>query len=104
MGYWMMSAIIRNQRLGSPDPRLTALGWQIVTQTVEDFRCMPPKRILVWRPRQGEGAFDILPFFLRDAEFRKLLSHYRVRQPMGLETYEQVSALQPPKSGCLDLG
>jgi len=104
MGYWMMSAIIRNERQGSPDQRLTALGRQIVTETVEDFRCMPPKRIVVWRPRQGEHAFDILPFFLRDPQFAKLLSHYRVRDRTGLETYEQVSALQLPKSGCLDLG
>jgi hypothetical protein len=104
MGYWMMSAIIRNERLGSPDPRLTALGRQIITQTVEDFRCMPPQRIVVWRPRRGEHAFDILPFFLRDPQFAKLLSHYRVRDRTSLETYEQVSALQLPKSGCLDLG
>ena len=104
MGYWMMGAIILNEHRGSPDPRLTALGRQIVANTVEDFRCMPPKRILVWRPEPGQHLFDILPFFLRDPEFGKLLSHYRVRGRTSLETYQQVSPLSPPQSPCLALG
>ena len=104
MGYWMMNAIIRNERLANPDPRLTALGRQVATETVEDFRCMPPKRIIVWRPRPGQHAFDILPFFQLDPEFVELLSHYRVRGRTSLETYEQVSPLSPPTSSCRDLG
>lgn len=104
MGYWMMNAIIRNERLPNPDPRLTALGRQIVSDTVEDFRCLPPKRIIVWRPQPGQHAFDILPFFLRDPDFAALLSHYRPLSRTSLETYDQVSALPPPKSACLDLG
>ena len=104
MGYWMMNAIIRNERLANPDPRLTFLGRQIITQTIEDFRCLPPKRIIVWRPRPRQQAFDILPFFQRDPEFVKLLSHYRVRQRTSLETYEHVSPLSPPTSPCRNLG
>jgi hypothetical protein len=104
MGYWMMNAIIRNEHSTTPDSRLTALGKEIVTETVEDFRCMPPKRIVVWRPRPGQHAFDILPFFERDPEFVKLLSHYRVRGRTSLETYEQVSPLSSPTSTCRDLG
>jgi hypothetical protein len=100
MGYWMVNAIVRNEALGSPDPRLAALGRQIVTETVEDFRCAPPRRIIVWRPPPGQQGFDILSFFLRDPEFAELLSHYRVRSRTGLETYEQVSPLQPPRSSC----
>jgi len=100
MGYWMMNAIIRNEWLGSPNKRLTALGRQIVTETVEDFRCAPPKRIVVWRPLPGDLGFDILPFFLRDPEFGELLSHYRVRSRTHLQTFEQISALPPPRSPC----
>jgi len=100
MGYWMMNAIIRNEANGSPDPRLTALGRQIVSETVDDFRCAPPARIIVWRPRPGQQAFDILPFFLRDPDFAELLSHYRARSRTSLETYEQVSPLPPPRSPC----
>jgi len=95
-----MNAIIRNEANGSPDPRLTALGRQIVSETVDDFRCAPPARIIVWRPRPGQQAFDILPFFLRDPDFAELLSHYRARSRTSLETYEQVSPLPPPRSPC----
>jgi hypothetical protein len=100
MGYWMMNAIIRNEWLGGPDKRLTALGRQIVSETVEDFRCTPPSRIIIWRPMPGDPGFDILPFFLRDAEFGELLSHYRVRSRTHLETFERISPLAPPRSPC----
>jgi hypothetical protein len=99
-GFWMMEAILRNERLGSPDPRLALLGRQIVSQTVLDFTCTPPKRIIVPRPRAGEDSFDILPFFLRDPRFAALLSHYRVLNRTSLETYELVAPLPAPTAGC----
>ena len=99
-GFWMMEAIIRNERLADPDPRLSLLGRQIVTQTVADFTCTPPVRIIVPRPRAGEDSFDILPFFLRDPKFAALLSHYRVRARTSLETYELVTPLGTPTAGC----
>ena len=95
IGYWMVNAIIRNETLGGPNERLTALGRQVVTETVDDFRCAPPRRIIVWRPRPGENGFDILPFFLRDPDFARLLSHYRLRSRMTFETYEIASPLGP---------
>jgi hypothetical protein len=100
MGYWMINAIIRNEYDGNPNPRLTALGRQIVAQTVDDFRCAPPKRIIVWRPLPGQHAFDILPFFMRDPDFAELLSHYREISRTNLETFEQISALPAPRSPC----
>jgi hypothetical protein len=100
IGFWMMPAIIRNERIGSPDPRLTRLGKQIVADTVEDFSCTPPKRIIVARPRPGEDGFDILPFFLRNPNFAALLSHYRVVSRTTIETYEIVSPLPPPRGPC----
>lgn len=99
-GYWMVPAIVRNEDLGSPDTRLTGLGRQIISETVEDFQCTPPKRIIVWRPRAGENGFDMLAFFLRDARFGELLSHYRVRSRSSLETYELASPLAPPGAAC----
>ena len=99
-GFWMMEAILRNERLGSPDPRLALLGRQIVSQTVADFTCTPPKRIIVPRPRAGEDSFDILPFFLRDPRFAALLSHYRVLNRTSLETYELVAPLPARRAGC----
>ena len=100
MGYWMMSAIARNEAVGRPDPRLSALGRQIVAETVEDFRCTPPKRIIVSRPRPGQRGFDILDFFMRDPEFARVLSHYHVLSRTNLEAYQQVSPLEPPRSRC----
>lgn len=100
MGFWMMSAIARNKALGSPDPHVTALGRAIVSQTVDDFRCAPPKRMIIARPRPGERSFDILPYFLRDPDFAALLSHYRATSRTSFETYEQVSALPGPRSAC----
>jgi hypothetical protein len=89
MGYWMMSAIIRNERLGSPDAQLTALGRQVVAETVQDFRCIPPRRIIV--------------FFLRDPEFASLLAHYRPLGRTSLDVYEMDSPIEAlPASGCRD--
>jgi hypothetical protein len=99
-GFWMMRAIIRNELLGSPDPRLSALGRQVVSETVDDFACMPPQRIVVTRPRPRDDTFDMLPFFLRDPRFAALLSHYRARSRTSLETYELVSPLARPSFPC----
>ena len=100
MGYWMLNAVVRNEVAGDPNPRLTALGRQVVSDTVEDFACAPPRRIIVARPRRGDAGFDILPFFLRNPDFANLLSHYRVRSRTSLETYELVTPLKQPSAVC----
>jgi hypothetical protein len=100
MGFWMVPAILHNERLGNPDPRLIALGRQIVTETVTDFRCSPPRRIIVWRPRPHENGFDVLPLFLRDPNFASLLAHYRLRDRTSLATYELATPLAPPATPC----
>jgi hypothetical protein len=99
-GFWMMRAIVRNELLGNPDPRLSALGRQIVSETVDDFTCVPPDRIIVTRPGPGEDTLDMLPFFERDPRFVALISHYRVRSRTSLETYELVSPLPRPTAAC----
>ena len=90
-----------SELLGHPDPRLDALGRQIVSETVLDFACAPPRRIIVVRPLNNDrSTFDILPFFLRDARFAALLSHYRVRSRTSFETYELTSPLPAPAAAC----
>jgi len=101
-GYWMMRAVLRNELAGGRDPRLTKLGRAIVTQTVSDFGCTPPRRIFVSRPRPGEDGFDILPFFQRDPRFGELLSHYRILSRTSLETYELATPLPRPAGPCRD--
>ena len=101
-GFWMMRAIVNNEHAARRDPRLTDLGRNVVEQTVEDFRCQQPKRVLVARPTPAaarQGEFDILPFFLRDPNFAELLSHYRPVWRSGtLERFDQVSPLAPART------
>jgi hypothetical protein len=100
-GIWMMNAVVDNELHGNPDPRIAAFGRQVVANTVADFRCRPPRRIIAERPRPGQRGFDILAFYERDPEFTELLSHYRVRSRTSLETYELVSPWAPPSpSSC----
>jgi len=96
ISFWMLNAVLINEDLGNPEPRLAALGQQVVSETVGDFRCDSPRRIIVARPRQGEPGFDILAFFLRDPQFAQLMSHYRLRSRTSLETYDLVTPLPAP--------
>ena len=98
MGFWMVRAVVQNEQQSRPDPRLRALGREIVSQTGEDFRCIPPRRIIIARPRAGEDGFDILPFFLRDPAFAALFSHYRLRSRSTVATYELADRLEPTRS------
>jgi hypothetical protein len=91
MGYWMLNAVVADERNPKPDPRLAYLGRQVVSETVADFACIPPRRIVVARPRPGDPGFDILAFFQRDPQFNQLLSHYRVRSRTSFETFELAS-------------
>ena len=93
-GYWMMQAVVSNELRGGPDRRLTQLGRLVVRQTIADFECRPPRRIVIARPSSAEakdGAFDILAFFSRDPEFAALLSHYRPIERTSVEVFERAS-------------
>lgn len=95
-GIWMMHAVVDNEAHGNRDPRIAAFGRQVVANTVVDFRCHPPQRIIAERPRPGTQGFDILAYYLRDPDFRKLLSHYQVRSRTSVETYQLASPWAPP--------
>jgi hypothetical protein len=102
-GFWMLGAVRRNELAGNRDPRLSGLGRRIVEETVADFRCLAPRRIIVARPKPGswnEHTLDPLPYFMRDRDFAELLSHYRVLSRTTLVTYELASPLPPPISAC----
>lgn len=101
-GIWMMHAVVGNELKGNPDPRIDEFGRQVVANTVVDFSCNPPKRIIAERPRPAtKHGFDIIAFYARDPNFARLLSHYRVRSRTSLETYELASRWAPlPASLC----
>ncbi len=102
-GFWMMRAVVRNEAMGSPDPRLSNLGRLVVRQTVNDFECLPPRRIIVARPTPEaarNGDFDILAFFLRDPSFAQLMSHYRPVERTSVEAFERISPL-PKGRDCI---
>lgn len=97
-GYWMLSAVFADQHKPSPDERLQLLGRQVVSQTVTDFACLPPRRIIVARPTRGtwtENTADILPFFMRDPSFAELLKHYRPLGRTTLDVYELSEPFPP---------
>src|SRR5690348_429174 len=99
-GFWMMQAVVANELRGGPDKRLTKLGERVIGETVQDFECTPPRRIIVKRPRVGAtGEFDILAFFMRDPRFAALLAHYRPIERTSVEVFEQESPLDRP-AGC----
>jgi hypothetical protein len=101
-GFWMMQAIVTNELRGGSDPRLTKLGERVVQETVRDFECTPPRRIIVRRPSPSQakaGEFDILAFFLRDREFAALLSHYRPVARTSVQVFDLDVPL-PRASGC----
>ncbi len=99
-GFWMMQAIATNELRGGTDPRLTKLGRRVVRETVQDFECTPPARIIVKRPDPAaaqRGEFDILAFFLRDPQFASLLAHYRPIERTSVEVFELAAPLGPPR-------
>ncbi|HEX8839669.1 MAG TPA: hypothetical protein VF750_04275, partial [Sphingomicrobium sp.] len=104
-GYWMIRAILKNERQQHPDPKLEQLRSTVVRQTVEDYECTPPRRIIVARPSpygSTKGDFDILPFFAADPQFTAMLSHYRaVSRGETLEIYDLMKPFdRPPASTC----
>ena len=96
MAFWMLGPVVQNQRLRSPNPRLTALGQQVIRNTVIDFECAPPLRIIALRPKQrtwNQNTLDPLAFFLRDADFAELFGHYRMISKTSIEVYQLASPL-----------
>lgn len=92
-GFWMLRAVLLNERSPNPDPGLTALGRRVVAETVADFRCLPPRRIVA----QAEP----LAFFLRDPAFASLLTHYALISRDGFAVYERRSALGATDAPCV---
>lgn len=102
IGFWMLRAVVSNEHRARPDPQLAAFGRQVVRETVIDFHCAPPQRIIIARPtpaEAGRGDFDILVFFDRDPEFAALMSHYRQLSRTTADTYVLASPLPPPAPG-----
>ena len=88
-----MRAVVKNATEKSPDQKLAQFGRTVVRETVQDYQCMPPERIIVARAEPGE--FDTLAFFLRDPHFARLLGHYRPIDRSSVEVFERVSPLEP---------
>ncbi|MES2120696.1 MAG: hypothetical protein V4513_08995 [Pseudomonadota bacterium] len=102
IGYWMMRAVVANEARPNPEPALAAFGRQVVRDTITDFRCAPPQRIIVNRPTPAEaarGEFDILAWFQRDPEFAALMGHYRHVSRTSADVYDLASPLPPPVPG-----
>lgn len=107
IGFWMLRAVVANERQAyldraQPDPALAAFGRRVVRETVADFRCTPPQRLIVARPTPAaaaRGDFDILAFFRRDPAFATLMIHYREVSRTTADAYVLASPLPPPPAG-----
>jgi hypothetical protein len=100
--YWMLWAIDRE---AGHDPAVNALGRRVVAETVQDYLCLPPRRIVFVRPMIGaaspNAAGDPLTFFRHDPAFGHLLGHYRKTRQSGIfEAWDIVSAPGPRPARC----
>jgi hypothetical protein len=103
--FWMLGAVLRNEQQPKPERGLLQLHRDIIHQTVIDFECAQPRRIIVSRPApdgSDKRDFDILPFFLKDPEFARLFAHYRpIGRGEGLDPYDLAAPLDhPPPGSC----
>jgi len=101
--FWMMPAIAFSERKGDASDAMLRLDRLTVQQTVEDFTCHPPARILVERHPLNrllaDIRFDYVAHFSRDPAFARLMRSYRPAP--GNEAYiryDRVAPL-PPLTG-----
>ncbi len=103
--YWILAAVDANSQ-GANNPQIVALGQSVVRETVLDFRCLPPQRIVFAPRHQPQRAMsaseDPLGYFLRDRHFAQLLSHYRrMDRPGNFDAYQLVQPFRPlPATAC----
>lgn len=103
--YWILAAIDANNQ-HDHDPRIEALGRTMVREAANDFRCLPPRRIIFTprqtSPDQGGASANPLAFFRREPGFRQLLMHYRrLDRPGNFDAFERVSQVEPdPAARC----
>jgi hypothetical protein len=93
---WMLPAIDAHPS----DLRLQRFGREVIRQTVIDYRCLPPARIVFVRPDPSGSATaasdDPLKYFLGDPEFAELMTHYvRWRHAGVYDGYRLASPLLP---------
>jgi hypothetical protein len=100
--YWMLWAI---DRAGGRSPALDALGRRIVAETVQDYLCLPPRRIIFVRPQIDasgpNAAGDPLTYFDRDPGFTRLLGQYRKTMQSGIfEAWDRTGTPGPRPALC----
>ena len=86
-GFWMLRAVSDNERAARPDQSVRQLGQQVISNTLVDFRCFPPRRIIAVRGGP-------LLYFMRDQAFAEFMSHYRLVDRTTLDVFELRSPLR----------
>ncbi|MFZ1743023.1 MAG: GtrA family protein [Pontixanthobacter sp.] len=90
--FWQLPAIIKSDPQDKDYDQLQRLGGQIVRETINDFLCHVPQRIIVRRSPSGGGADGHVysEMFLNDPEFSKLMSNYeRVLVTTNFASYDR---------------
>jgi len=94
---WILAAVARD---GGRTPALTRLGRQTVEQTVQDYRCARPARIIFSRERVA--GRDVRSWFAASPAFADLMRHYRyIGSHIVFDVYQLATPLpRLPASAC----
>ena len=81
-------------------PLVRQVANEAIHETVLDYLCLPPKVIVFTRMnRSAKNKYvftDPYRFFIKDPEFRAMLSHYRLAMQYGMfDVYKPVTPLPP---------
>ena len=106
--FWIFAAVDANA-VGNHDPRIDALGRKVVRETVLDYHCAPPKRIIFAPGRASStvtaASDNPLGYFLRDPQFVGLLKHYkRLDRPGNFDAFDLISRPSPMPAALCPLG
>ncbi|KQS04626.1 hypothetical protein ASG11_10500 [Sphingomonas sp. Leaf357] len=97
--FWIFAAVDANMQ-GKKDPRIAALGRNVVAEAVRDYRCLPPKRIIFSPGKAARGVISAsdnpLGYFNHDPDFMRLIQNYRrLELPGHFDAFQLVRPLNP---------
>jgi hypothetical protein len=101
---WILQAVDGNAD-EARDPRIAALGRDLVRQTAAAFRCDPPRRIVFYPGAAAHtvtaAADNPLGYFGSEPAFAAVLSHYRrLPLPGRFDAFTLVRPLPPQPVAC----
>ena len=96
-GWWILSAVARDH---GHTPQLATLGQQTVAESVQDFRCDQPTRIIF--SRSLEQGRTVRSWFDPNPDFNELMKHYKlIDKYLIFDIYQKKDPYpKPPATAC----